>query len=51
MSRTTARTGPLTLAEVAGRLGISPERVKRLELDALERLSLERELQALRETA
>ena len=48
MSRTTARTGPLTLAEVAGRLGISPERVRRL---ALERLSLERELQALRETA
>ena len=42
---------PLTTSEVAGRLALRPERVKRLELDALERLSLERELQALRESA
>ncbi len=42
---------PLTLDEVADRLGIGRERVKRLEQAALERLSLERELQALRETA
>jgi RNA polymerase primary sigma factor len=44
-------TTPLTIAAVAHRLSLSPERVKRLEVAALERLSLERELQALRETA
>ncbi|HZO98093.1 MAG TPA: sigma-70 family RNA polymerase sigma factor [Gaiellaceae bacterium] len=40
---------PLPLDAVAARLGIGRERVKRIERSALERLSLERELQALRE--
>jgi RNA polymerase primary sigma factor len=42
---------PLPLAEVAKRLGISRERARRIEEEALERLSLERELQELREQA
>jgi RNA polymerase primary sigma factor len=42
---------PLELAEVARRLGISRDRARRIEQDALERLSLERELQELREQA
>jgi RNA polymerase primary sigma factor len=40
---------PLSLEAVARRLGISTGRVKRLETSALAELSLERELQALRE--
>jgi RNA polymerase primary sigma factor len=39
---------PLSLRAVAGELGISEGRVKQLETSALERLALERELQALR---
>jgi DNA-directed RNA polymerase sigma subunit (sigma70/sigma32) len=39
---------PLSLRAVAGELGISEGRVKQLETSALERLALERELQAHR---
>ena len=42
---------PKSLAAVGRHLGISPERVKKLETDALERLAVERELEALREAA
>jgi RNA polymerase primary sigma factor len=41
---------PLSLEAVARSLGITKDRVKRLERAALERLALERELHALRET-
>jgi RNA polymerase primary sigma factor len=43
--------GPQSLAEIGRRLGIRPERVKELETDALDRLALERELEALRDAA
>src|SRR5581483_1666581 len=36
---------PLTITQVGARLALGHQRVKQLELDALERLSLERELQ------
>jgi RNA polymerase primary sigma factor len=42
---------PQSLAEVGRRLGLRPERVKELETDALDRLALERELEALRDAA
>jgi RNA polymerase primary sigma factor len=42
---------PLTLGQTAGRLGISRESVRRLEREALERLAMERELDALRDAA
>jgi RNA polymerase primary sigma factor len=42
---------PLTLAATAQRMGISPERVRKIEADALKRLALERELGALLEAA
>jgi len=42
---------PQSLAEVGRRLGIRPERVKELETAALDRLALERELEALRDAA
>ncbi len=42
---------PLTLDEVARRLGVKRDRVVELETDALERLAVERELQALRDAA
>ena len=42
---------PKSLAEVGRRLGLRPERVKELETDALDRLALERELEALRDAA
>jgi RNA polymerase primary sigma factor len=42
---------PLSLVAVAHRLGISADRVKKLETSALAQLALERELQALRESA
>jgi RNA polymerase primary sigma factor len=42
---------PQSLAEVGRRLGLRPERVKQLETDALDRLALERELEALRDAA
>jgi RNA polymerase primary sigma factor len=42
---------PLRLGAVAVQLGIAGERVKQLEISALERLSLERELQALQDAA
>ena len=38
---------PLSLAEVGRQLGIGPERVREIETKALERLSIERELQEL----
>ena len=42
---------PLSLAEIGRRLGLTRERVRQIETEALERLSLERELQELRERA
>jgi RNA polymerase primary sigma factor len=42
---------PLGLTEIGRRLGITRERVRQIETDALHRLSLERELQALRDAA
>ena len=42
---------PLTLRPPADRLGISRESVRGLERDALDRLAMERELDALREAA
>ena len=42
---------PVSLSEAGRRLGISADRVKRLETDALERLALEREIAALAEEA
>jgi RNA polymerase primary sigma factor len=41
---------PMALTTVAGHLGLTRERVRQLETSALERLSLERELQFLRES-
>ena len=43
--------GPLALAEIARRLDISADRVRDVERRALERLSLNREIGALREAA
>jgi RNA polymerase primary sigma factor len=40
---------PLSLAQVGRRLGITRERVRQIEAEALERLSIERELQELHE--
>jgi RNA polymerase primary sigma factor len=42
---------PLPRAKISEKLGLSPDRVKRLEERALEHLALKRELQALREAA
>jgi RNA polymerase primary sigma factor len=42
---------PVSLAEAGRRLGLSADRVRRLETDALERLALEREIAALAEEA
>ncbi|MEX2211342.1 MAG: sigma-70 family RNA polymerase sigma factor [Gaiellaceae bacterium] len=42
---------PHSLDAIAQRLGISRERVRKLEIDALERLSMRRELEALNEAA
>jgi RNA polymerase primary sigma factor len=42
---------PLSLAQVAKRFGIKRERVQQIESEALERLSIERELQELHEHA
>jgi RNA polymerase primary sigma factor len=42
---------PLSLDAIARRIGLSRERVRSLELDALERLSMTRELEALHEAA
>jgi RNA polymerase primary sigma factor len=42
---------PLGLAQVGRELGVSASRVRQLEQDALQRLSLRRELRALREAA
>jgi RNA polymerase primary sigma factor len=42
---------PLSLDAIARRIGMSRERVRSLELDALERLSMTRELEALHDAA
>jgi RNA polymerase primary sigma factor len=42
---------PLTVKEIARKLGITARRVQSLEASGLERLSLNREIQALREAA
>jgi RNA polymerase primary sigma factor len=43
--------GPMTIDEVARRLRLPRDRVGELETDALERLAVEREIQALRDAA
>jgi RNA polymerase primary sigma factor len=42
---------PLPLSQVGRQLGISPERVRQIEENALEHLALRREMQGLREAA
>jgi RNA polymerase primary sigma factor len=42
---------PVTLREIGSRLGMSHERVRQLEAEALESLALAREIEALREVA
>ena len=44
-------TAPVSLAEAGRRLGLSAERIRTLEAEALERLALEREIAALLEDA
>jgi RNA polymerase sigma factor (sigma-70 family) len=39
---------PATLEEIGRRLGITRERVRQIEADALERLAVQREIEALR---
>jgi len=46
-----AAQGPTPLRETAERVGLTPAEVRRVESSALERLSLEREIEALREAA
>jgi DNA-directed RNA polymerase sigma subunit (sigma70/sigma32) len=43
--------GPTPLRETAERVGMTPAEVRRVESKALERLSMERELEALRDVA
>jgi RNA polymerase primary sigma factor len=43
--------GPTPLRETAERVGMTPAEVRRVESNALERLSLERELEAIRDAA
>ena len=42
---------PETLSAIADTLGVSRERVRQIETEALKRLALNRELEALREAA
>jgi RNA polymerase primary sigma factor len=42
---------PLTLSAIGRRLGLRPERVRQIEVEALERLAVRRELEALRDAA
>ncbi len=44
-------TGPTPLRETAEQIGLTPAECRRVESSALERLSMERELEALREAA
>ncbi|HET7876215.1 MAG TPA: sigma-70 family RNA polymerase sigma factor, partial [Methylomirabilota bacterium] len=43
--------GPQSLREVGRRLGLQPQRVRQIEIEALERLAVSREIQALRGAA
>jgi RNA polymerase primary sigma factor len=42
---------PTPLRETGRRLGLSPERVRQLESEALEHLAMQREVEGLREAA
>jgi RNA polymerase sigma factor (sigma-70 family) len=42
---------PMTLQEIGRRFGLTRERVRQIEVEALKRLAREREIQALREAA
>ena len=42
---------PVSLEEIGRRLGVTRERVRQIETEALERLAVNRELEALREAA
>jgi RNA polymerase primary sigma factor len=42
---------PVSLEEIGRRLGVSRERVRQIETDALERLAVQREIEALRKAA
>jgi RNA polymerase primary sigma factor len=42
---------PVSLEEIGRKLGVTRERVRQLEADALERLAVQREIEALREAA
>ena len=42
---------PASLEEIGRRLGVTRERVRQIEADALERLAVQREIEALRSAA